>query len=213
MKPLEAYPPPTNLVDLRKTSAQSHHGYATRSRPWSTIVGITLHQTACVLGERASRWKTVGAHYGVTRAGQVIWLHDENRIVVHGNAFNGKYVGIEVDGLYCGVEGRPDTVWNDPTTKIREQGQTLTMEAQHASWELIRFICSNVAKNGGEVTRLVAHRQSSMTRQNDPGEAPWKGIALPMIAELGLNDGGDGYVAGGRPIPVEWDPSRTRHRY
>ncbi len=213
MKPLEAFPPPAQLLDLRKTAVQSHHGYATRGRPWSTVTGICLHQTACVLGERPTRWRTVGAHYGVTRSGQVLWLHDENRIVIHGNGWNAKTVGIEIDGLYAGVEGRPDTVWDDPSTKTREVAQSLTMEAQRATCELIRFIVSNVAKHGGEVTKLVAHRQSSMDRRNDPGEGIWKGVALPMMAELGLDDGGDGFEIGGRPIPVEWDGTRTRWRY
>lgn len=213
VKPLEAFPRPDRLVDLRSSAAQSHHGYMTRSRPWTSVSGVCLHQTACVLGELAKRWETVGAHYGVTRGGQVMWLHDPNRLVIHGNGWNAKTVGIEIDGLYAGVAERPETVWNDPSTPQREQGQTLTMEAQQAACQLIRWIVSEVAKNGGEVTKLVAHRQSSKDRRDDPGSAIWKGIALPMSAELGLDDGGDGFVIGGLPIPVEWDPSRTRWRY
>ncbi len=213
VKPLKAYSPPARLVDLRKTAAQSHHGYATRGRPWTTVTGITLHQTACVLGERPSRWNTVGAHYGVTRSGQVMWLHDPDRIVIHGNGWNTRCVGIEIDGLYAGVDGDPKTVWNDPSTPQREQGQVLTMEAQLATCELIRWITSEVAKHGGEVTKLVAHRQSSKSRRDDPGSAIWRGIALPMSAELGLDDGGDGFEIGGYPIPVEWDPTRTRWKY
>lgn len=213
MKPLEAYPPPKNLVDLRKTAAQSHHGYATRSRDWTAVTGICLHQTACVLGERDARWNSVGAHLGVMRSGRVAWLHDFNRLVIHGNGWNAKTVGIEIDGLYAGVDGDPRTVWNDPSTPYREQGQTLTTAALDATCETIRWIVSEVAKRGGEVTKLVAHRQSSKDRRDDPGGAIWKGIALPMMVELGLDDGGPGFTIGGLAIPEEWDPSRTRWRY
>lgn len=210
---LEAFPPPPTLVDRRKTAAQSHHGYATRSRDWSAVTGICLHQTACVLGERPERWDSVGAHLGVMRGGRVIWLHDFDRLVIHGNGWNAKTVGIEIDGLYAGVDGDTRTVWNDPSTPMREQGMTLTTAAMDAARATIRWICSEVAKRGGQVSKLVAHRQSSKDRRDDPGSAIWKGIALPMSEELGLDDGGDGFTIGGYPIPVEWDPSRTRHRY
>lgn len=210
---LEAHPPPSVLLDRREHAAQSHHGYATRSRSWTSVTGICLHQTACNLGERDARWDTVGAHLGIMRSGRVVWLHDFNRIVIHGNGWNAKTVGIEIDGLYSGVDGDPSTVWNDPSTAIREQGQTLTTAALDAACQTIRWICSEVAKYGGTVSKLVAHRQSSKDRRDDPGSAIWKGIALPMSEELGLDDGGDGFAIGGYPIPREWDPSRTRWRY
>src|SRR5262249_2110065 len=59
--------------DLRTIAAQNNIG---GRRPWTQITGVTLHQTACVLGEKPQRWATVVAHLGVTRAGQVIWMHD-----------------------------------------------------------------------------------------------------------------------------------------
>jgi hypothetical protein len=196
--------------DRRDTAAQVHHGARVRSRPWRSVTGICLHQTACLLGERPTRWDSVGAHIGITRGGKVILLHGFDRIVAHGNGWNAQTVGIEIDGLYAGVEGDASTVWDDPSTPSRERGMVLTDETVTAAHAVIRWIVSDVASHGGAVRALVAHRQSSDSRRNDPGSAVWQRIALPMSAELGLTDGGDGFAIGGRPIPVEWDPRRTR---
>jgi hypothetical protein len=105
-------------------------------------------------------------------------------------------------------------VWDDPSTLQRELGQTLTFEAIEATKQLIRWIVSEVEKNGGKCTKLVAHRQSSTNRRNDPGSAIWQSIALPLHTELNLDDGGPGFRIGdGYPIPQEWDPTRSGFKY
>lgn len=74
----------------------------------------------------------------------------------------------------------------------------------------MRWIAWRVAQHNGTLRVLCAHRQSSKDRPNDPGEAIWKGVALPLHAELGLTDGGAAFVLGdGRAIPREWDPTRS----
>jgi N-acetyl-anhydromuramyl-L-alanine amidase AmpD len=190
--------------DRRKHSSPKHdHGK--RKSP----TGICLHQTACLLGERPERWDTVGAHIGITRAGKVIWLHAFDRLVWHGNGWNRGTIGIEIDGLYAGVEGDERTVWNDPSTPHREQGMTLTIEAERAALDVIRWICREVPG----IKALVAHRQSSQDRRNDPGSAIWQRVALPMHAELGLSDGGVGFKLDGYAIPEVWDPRCRGVRY
>jgi hypothetical protein len=180
--------------------------YAPAERLWTNVTGICLHQTACHMGENLPRYDTIGSHYAVTRAGRVLWMADCNRIVYHGNGWNNRTVGIEVDGLYAGVEGDLRTVWDDPTTPHREQPMTTSPLAMERTRQLVRWICEHVRRNGGQVRFLVAHRQSSKSRRNDPGEAIWKAVALPLHAELGLSDGGVGFEVGGYPIPAAWDP-------
>jgi N-acetyl-anhydromuramyl-L-alanine amidase AmpD len=210
MIPAEAYPQPSVLVDRRAHTLVSHrHG----GRSWRKITGICLHQTACVLGERDARWDTVGAHIGITRSGRVLWLHDLDVVVWHGNAWNAQTVGIEIDGLYEGVLGRPSTLWDDPDTAGREQPTPLTDASAVAAQETIRWLCSVVAQHGGDIKALVAHRQASKSRRNDPGSDIWQRVALPLHAELGLTDGGAGFEIGGYPVPVEWDPSRKGWGY
>jgi hypothetical protein len=183
-------------------------------RPWLKTTGICLHQTACVLGERPARWETCGAHIGITQSGAIIWIRDLDRVAYHGNGWNAQTVGIEIDGLFAGVEGDPKTVWDDPSTQHREAASKLQpAQISSAQW-VIRWIVSEVARHGGQVRALVAHRQSSSTRRNDPGSAIWQAVALPMIAELGLSDGGPGYKIGtGYAIPEAWDPARKGVRY
>lgn len=173
-----------------------------------------MHQTSCLLGENPPRWDTVGAHTGVTRAGHSIWMHDFTRVIWHGNGFNAKCVGIEIDGRYEGVEGNPKTLWDDPSTPQHEVAHAITDESVETSKQQIRWIVDEVARHGGKVTKLVAHRQSSKDRRDDPGSGLWHRVALPMMAELGLEDGGPGFKIGtGYAIPVEWDGSRTGFHY
>lgn len=204
---------PLGLVDLR-AKASKEHVYGLRT--WKKVTGITLHQTACLLGERLGddepwrRWYGVGCHIGITRSGSILWLHDFDRLVVHGNGWNAHTVGIEIDGLYAGIQGDPRTVWDDPSTPRRETGMDLPIVQAAAARDAIRWIVGRVAWRKGKVRALVAHRQSSKNRRNDPGSAIWQSVALPLHAELGLSDGGDGFAIGtGYPVPREWDPNRT----
>ena len=193
--------PGTEFHDRRKFAAQSHHGYTTKRRSLSKVTGICLHQTACLMGERPSRYDGMGAHVGVTRAGKVIWLHDFDRRVVAANGWNDGTVSIEIDGLYAGVEGRPDTVWQG-------EAMTLTPAAVLAAQQTIRWICQQVPT----MRVIVAHRQASASRRSDPGEAIWKSVAIPARAENGLTTPDAFTIGDGLPIPREWDP-RSMRRY
>lgn len=180
------------------------------SRSWKDVTGICLHQTACLLGERVGRWSNVNCHVGVTRAGKVIYLHDFTEVVAHGNGWNNRCVGIEMDGNYAGVDGDPSTVWDDPSTPTHELGMTLTPELVASSLATVRWICQVVKSHGGEVKFLVAHRQSSENRRDDPGSALWQAVALPLRAELSLTDGYPSVlkIGSGYAIPERWNPSR-----
>lgn len=196
--------------------------YIPAARRWTGTRGITLHQTACNMGERIERYDTIGAHFAVLRSGRVLRMSDLNRVVYHGNGWNEQCVGIEIDGLYAGIEDDPDTAldeslrstWDDPSTPTREHPMAVTPQAMAAARALVRWIVWETARNGGRIKVLCAHRQSSEDRRNDPGEAIWKAVALPLHAELGLSDGGPGFKLGtGYAIPEQWDPSRRGVNY
>lgn len=202
---------PPNLIDLRTRSSRK---WDRGARTWKDTYGITLHQTACFLAENDERMLGVGAHVVIGRAGQVWWLHDFDRLIVHGNGFNTHCVGIEMNGLYAGVEGDPSTVWDDPSTARHEQAMAVTRELVLAAHDVVRWICRTVAAHGGKVRSLVAHRQASENRRDDPGSALWQVVGLPMLAEQGLSDGGPGFKIGtGLAIPEAWDASRVGVRY
>jgi N-acetyl-anhydromuramyl-L-alanine amidase AmpD len=196
--------------DIR-TAANQQWVYGRRA--WSKITGITLHQTACVMGERPLRWATLGAHLGVTREGRVIWVHDFEKLTVHAHGFNSNTVGIEMDGTYAGVEGDDRTFWR-PRDEPNRQPQTPTAELVEAAKATVRWICAEVARHGGRVELLVAHRQASSDRQSDPGSALWQQVGMALHTELGLSDGGAGYRIGdGYAIPERWDANRTGVAY
>ena len=210
---------PPNLYDIRAQAA--HLGkvdakvMAKRgsARDWDGVTGICLHQTATVLGENPDRWASLGAHIGVTRAGKILWVHDFDRIIYHGNGWNTRTVGIEIDGRYCGVEGDERTFWR-PKENPEVMPQKLTPETVEAAKKTIRWVHQVVANNGGQIRFLVAHRQSSESRRSDPGSAIWQEIALPISAELSLNDGGQGFKIGaGYPIPEAWNPAYVGEKY
>lgn len=199
-------------VDI--TSQSKRYEVYETGEPWiartaAHITGICLHQTACYLGERPQRWATVNTHYGITRAGQEIRIHPETLIAPAANGWNNRTISIECDGLYAGIKGNLKTVWDDPTTPAREQPMTPTPELIATTKALIRRLKAAFPS----IKYLVAHRQSSMDRQNDPGEEIWKAVALPMMTELGLEDGGAGFAIGGYPIPEIWDPAKKGIKY
>lgn len=184
-----------------------------RTRTWDKVTGICLHQTATLLGERPNRWARLGAHIGVTRSGKIIWVHDFDKIMYHGNGWNKQTVGIEIDGRYPGVKGNLKTFWK-PKSKPNTKPTPLSQETVEASQEVIRWICEFVKRHGGRVKFLVAHRQSSGTRRSDPGSEIWQDIAISMQRVLKLEDGGPGFKIGkGRPIPEEWNPKYVGQKY
>jgi hypothetical protein len=213
-------------IDLRSSSdqrtyttdAQGRHLFGVyeniRTRPPSGITGICCHQTACYMGEKPARYLSTGAHRVVTRGGEQLWLHDSTDRIVSANGFNARCVSIEGDGIYAGVEGDPRTVWDDPTTKVRESAMDLPDAFVAAYRETIRAIVREVAAKGGAIKFILCHRQSSGTRQNDPGQGIYQQVVRPMLDELGLSNGGAGFkIDDGRAIPEVWDERAKGVRY
>ncbi len=185
-----------------------------RARSIHDVTGICLHQTACYMGERPERYLNTGAHRIVTRGGQRLRLHDVTDRIVSANGFNARCVSIEGDGIYAGIEGDPRTVWDDPTTRVRELAMDLPDAFVAAYLETCRSIIREVAAAGGKIQFILCHRQSSESRQSDPGEAIYKRVARVILDEFGLSNGGVGFkVDDGRAIPFEWDERSVGIRY
>jgi hypothetical protein len=203
--------------------------YYPDARQLDQITGACLHQTACDMGVNPERYDTISVHFVVLQNGEVLWECDEEWVLFHGNGYNAKTIGIEVNGRYSGLLDDPRTAhdealattWDDPTTKWRELPQDLTPEAAAALERLVIWIHENLrrkcvaAGKAFRLTKLVPHRSASATRQNDPGQAIWT-IAVRLMKTLGLDDGGPGFVipgSGGRPVPEAWDPRRVGVKY
>jgi hypothetical protein len=204
---------PGGYVDERATHPRPGLSRAQPRRPWSQITGITLHQTAGLIGERTAVWRGVHAHLGVTRLGKIVHLYDFADRVNHGHNLNAADVGIEIDGHFCGVEGDLRTYWR-PAGDPHRMPLTPTAAQIEAARIAVEFVIEAVAAEGGCVRFIHAHRQSSCMRQGDPGSAIWREVGLWAQQHLGLEDGGPGWTVGdGLPIPEAWDPRRVGIRY
>lgn len=189
-----------------KFPRQYSNGVPWLERSYDDITAIVVHQTACRMGEDPQRYaRGLTAHYAVTKRGREIRVHDEKYAAPHANSFNPKSIGIEFDGLYAGIKGNLKTVWNSPATPERDLPDTPPPEQIHAGRNLIR----RLVKQFPSIKHILAHRQSSLDRQNDPGEEIYKDVVLFMLHELNLSDGeGDGpnpIGYGGYFIPREWN--------
>ena len=90
---------------------------------------------------------------------------------------------------------------------------TLPPAQRDAARAVVRWIVQVVAANGGKITHIHAHRQSSGERQSDPGSLIWQEVGIWAQGALQLSDGGGGFKVGtGQPIPAAWD-SRYSGKY
>lgn len=204
----------TNIVDERPNHPHAGRSKDTPYRAWSNITAVVLHQTATNLGEKPSRWHSIPIHFCITRAGNIIQLYDLTEVCNHANGLNQRSVGIEIDGWYAGIEGQPKTLWQPEGLTTPRQPMNLPIVQADAAKAVVEHIMNTVAVNGGKVTHIHPHRQSSKDRQSDPGSLIWATVGLWAQNSLGLSDGGAAFTVGnGRPIPEAWDDRYAGNRY
>jgi len=172
-----------------------------RPRRWSDIKGVTLHQTGCKMPADPQKWRRLNAHIGLPRDGGIVLVNAMTDMIWHGQGLSQHTIGIEIEGNFMGVEGKPNTLWKGggPAAKLTD-GQLL------AAHELFRYLQKQFNDNDQVWVVVRGHRQSSKTRHGDPGSAIWEGIAMPWISQLNATDGGPKWSTGsGRPIPRDWN--------
>jgi len=181
-------------------------------RPLKAVTAIVLHQTAPgearSMGEDPDRWFDLQAHVSITRAGTIFWVNKFNVIMFAANWFNRFSVSLEIDGHFEGVLGDDRTLWR----KAPRPPAKLTPRILESSRRAVEWICDEVGAHGGQVTDILAHRQTKDSREADPGEAIWKGVGLWAQKELGLKNDVNYTRGSGKPIPKQWD-ERSHHGY
>jgi hypothetical protein len=199
--------------DLRDTPRPAgSRARIVRVRKATSIVGITLHQTATRDFHHVYQ---VPAHAMVHRDGRVSLLHHPTAYVYHGHALNGGTIGIEIACRAAGTEGDPSTFWRSARERNGyrdERGRwhpprdyaELVCEATDiqlaATRDLVRYYCELVPS----VRALWAHRQGRDDRTSDPGSRIWRNVAEPLREELELVDVRDMVLGDGMPIPESW---------
>ncbi len=202
---MQPNPPRYNPPHHRIVPGAQRSGDRVMERPVHQIDGIVLHQTACPYGVTAEQVKAAGgdrvqakhrraldvaAHMTAFDTGYAVLAHPLTWYVYHANAFCARSIGIEVEGRYPGMQGgSPNLMFN---------------EILQAARDGIEYIVEHGREMGMPLKYIWAHRQSSMTRQDDPGEELWRRIVLEFaVPTLGLVMQPT-YTCGGLPLPVEW---------
>lgn len=210
----------THLQKTRAPKTRVRKGRTVKRDP-GVVTGIVLHQTAVKFGvadyqirqaggdrseAKRRRSLNVAGHAVVFRAGWVCLAHPVLSYVHHAGPLNTTTVGLEVEGVYPGL-------LDDPNTTPREDLLTLWKHKKPDKLDAITIAAARravvelkeqVAKAGGHLRYIYAHRQSSWSRRSDPGEALWKEVGEWAVSTLGMKALRDQTFGTGKPIPKEW---------
>lgn len=211
-----------HLYDLRHEQVDPHpkskigsDGRTVRRLP-AVIDSICLHQTGTGLfgpvsgqsGELAVARRALGVacHAMAFQAGFVVWPVDPLWYIHHGNALNGRSLGLEVEGNYPGLVGRK--VLHGKPTELTEE----TVMTARAG---VKLLVEEGRKRGCPIKYIYAHRQADSWRRADPGEGLWRRVVVEYaVPELKLETvpaekfrNAKGRARDGYPIPKRWDPN------
>lgn len=181
-----------------------------KMRDPKTITTLAYHQTATMYGTAPYQIKAAGGDKQLARnlraarvAAHVISFQDGTVVhnypllwyVYHGNSLNAYSLGHEMEGAFLGRRGGRPAQLSPTAIESFKRGAAFLVEAGRAL--------------GCPLNQGRAHRQVASDRRADPGEEPWKEVALPTAAKYGLEHRLDWCERGGRPIPVAWDNAAT----
>jgi hypothetical protein len=133
------------------------------------------------------------AHFAILPDGRILQIHPVRELVWASNGFNNGSVAVEFAGNFPDMKGK----WWQGDKFGRNQVTPAQIEAGR---KLVRHLVKTMG-----LRTILAHRQSSATRENDPGPDIWYGVGQWAVDTLGLKDGGPGFKVGeGKPIPDLW---------
>ncbi|CAN7506911.1 N-acetylmuramoyl-L-alanine amidase [Variovorax sp. LjRoot130] len=180
------------IIDL---TAQSDRSVRKGTRDPKSVYALVLHQMACCFRRRdpMRSYLRIKAHFAILPEGQILQLHPVSALIWASHGFNSKSVAVEFAGNFPNVKGR----WWKGETYGRDRVTPAQLEAGRC---LVRHL-----KRTMGLRVVLAHRQSSNMRENDPGPDVWYHVGQWAVDNLGLSDGGAGFKVGtGHPIPDAW---------
>jgi hypothetical protein len=201
-------PKGVQLVDATGDHPNQH---AKGVRPWTSITGVTLHQTGIHMQNTVKRFHRLRAHIGIIDpggVGTIVQVYPLTTLLWHANGLNPHTVGIEINGLFEGVEGQGLPRYQQHLELCHPSAAQIEAARKCLGW-----IRDEVARHGGALQHVFAHRQSSSTRRADPGSRVWQDVARWAEQELGLRTLPTVTYGKGRPIPAAWDPRRAGVKY
>jgi hypothetical protein len=180
------------IIDLTAHADRSHRK---GQRDPNSVYALVLHQMACCFRRRdpLRSYLRIKAHFAILPEGQILQLHPVSALLWASHGFNSKSVAVEFAGNFPNVKGK----WWKGETYGRDRPTAAQLEAGRC---LIRHLMRTMG-----LRVVLAHRQSSNMRENDPGPEVWYHVGQWAIDNLGLSDGGPGFKIGnGKPILDAW---------
>lgn len=203
--PVPAVPPPSDWYDLSAIAGLPT--WIKGDRLWTDIDHFNIHQTGAPMGRDPERWLALRAHFGITTEGEIYQIRPLLKWGYDAQGLSRRGIGIEIAGFFCGEEGQMKTRPGGPKEwKVT----SITPKQVEAAKALMRWLCALVAHHGGKIKGCYPHRVATDDRTFDPGSKAWQLVGVAICKELGLTDGGAGYIvkgSQGEPIPGIWDPS------
>ena len=172
------------------------------------VYAFVLHQMAFKRKGRQSGqysdptgYVSTGAHFCIMLDGRIIQLHPMSRMIWHGNCVSPRSVAVEFEGNFSSIKG---TWWYPTDKKTGKKIKINEDKPTQAQFESGRFLVSYLKLVLG-TSHILAHRQSSDSRENDPGPDIWYHVGQWAVDKLGLSDGGPSFKCGtGKPILPQW---------
>ena len=199
------------------------------NRDMKKVYALVLHQMAFSRGNDNTKYDNVTAHFAILPDGQILQLHPLSALMWTSNGFNTGSVGVEFAGNFPGTNGR---WWHNcqrdkKTGLLQEknnakccaylqtaQGRKNQKGCEYLTYKRHRVTPAQIQAGRYlvdyliremKLTHILAHRQSSASRENDPGPDIWYGVGQWAVEKRGLKDGGPGFKVGdGNPIPDAW---------
>ena len=188
------------IIDL---TAKADTSRRIRIRPPEKVQALVLHQMACCykVKDPLTRFLKMAPHFAILPDGRILQIHPLQAYTPASNRFNAGSVAVEFAGNFPSTKGKWYMSKRLKTEAQRKANQNQVTPQQIESG---RYLVQYLIRAMGLKT-ILAHRQSSGTRENDPGPDIWFNVGQWAIDNLGLKDGGPGFKVGtGNPIPDLW---------
>ena len=185
--------PPAGAPRIQDRTAFSPRDKRKGVRDMKKVYALVLHQMAFSRGSNNTKYDSVTSHFAILPDGQILQLHPLNALLWASNGFNSGSVAVEFAGNFPNTKGKCWSAAKFGCHKVTPQ-----------QIESGRYLVDHLIRVMG-LTHILAHRQSSGTRENDPGPDIWYHVGQWAIENRGLKDGGPRFKVGsGNPIPELW---------
>lgn len=179
-----------NIIDR---TAYSPKDKRKKVRNIKDVYALVLHQTGFSRGNEPKKYNKVTSHFVILPNGTILQLHPLTAYLYASNGFNRGSVAVEFVGNFPSTQGKCYKPERFGCNKVSN-------EQIQAGRKLIKYLSNKI-----NLTHILAHRQSSGSRGNDPGPDLWFYVGQWAVNNRGLNDGGSDFkIQSGKSIPDAW---------